>query len=177
MPSTLVKETLTVAAISTQFGNGAIGVATGQKEMFKGKEREKLEFISFNDGVGIPVKSLSVGETYEFELAISDKGKRYVNAIPSLSNGEQQHHVSNVTATDNVKTTFKKSGGGIGSSVDWAAKDRAMAAGGILHDAAALVAPTIVEGMTAASVASKVEDIALELVSTKHRLENALKSK
>lgn len=59
--------------------------------------------------------------------------------------------------------------------VDWAAKDRAMAAGGILHDAAALVAPTVTKTTKLEDILANVQNVAVGLVAVKRAVEEALK--
>jgi len=166
--ATVVKEKLVVDAVSNKFGDGAIKVGE--------------EWINFNSGVNVPVTDLQKGGTYEFEIAISEKGKskgrRYINKVLSLqdsaaqydplvksSNGEELAKEA-VSLTSEIK------------KVDWAAKDRAMAAGGILHDAAALVSATVNKGNTIGSydeVAKAVQEIAVRLVAVKRAVEEKLK--
>lgn len=138
MPATIVKEKLKVSAISTKFGNGAIGVSTGEVD---DTGRDKLEFISFNKNVNVPVTDLEKGGVYEFELSIADNGKRYVNKVLSLQEGGAVPPKAAVKgkkkAASNVTTT------GDGKEAYWVAKNDSQKLGGLFHDAATITAAII----------------------------------
>lgn len=58
---------------------------------------------------------------------------------------------------------------------DWAAKDRSMNAGGLMHDAAALVAPTVTAQTKLKDILKNVEAVALGLVDVKLKVEAKIK--
>jgi len=159
--TTIVKEQLTVKrmipAAKAKFGKGAIIVT------FNGKD----EFINFNDGVN--ESDIQDGKTYLLELSISDKGKRYLNKVV-----KEVTHSEPVTSKKEVHSKTKKDmKAEVTDKVDWAAKDRAMAAGGILHDAAALVAANA-GGLSHDEIVGMVRNMAVSLVDVKHAVEEEL---
>ena len=78
-------------------------------------------------------------------------------------------------ATVKVRETNKNTTSSNTGGVDWAAKDRAMAAGGLMHDAAALVAPLVNDNSEVELILEMVEEIAVGLVKVKHKVEEELK--
>lgn len=160
MPSTIVKEKLKVLAISTKFGKGAIGVDSGEVDE---QGNAKLQFISFNKNVNVPVTDLQTDGTYEFELSISEKtGKKYVNKVLSLGTTGVETAVN-----QEPRTTSSTSSTGKSPSY-WAAKDESQKLGGLFHDAATLTA-AVLSLMTQQETESKMHDVfnhALEVVIT-----------
>lgn len=157
--STLVNDTVTVKrfipAEKSKYGKASIIVT------FNGKD----EFIDFNKGVDAV---LEAGKTYSVELSISEKGKRYLNKVlgpnPATAAPKKSVAAKPVKAhTEEAKT----------DKVDWAAKDRAMAAGGLMHDAAALFSPNAV-GLSNDEIIERVTDLAVKLVSVKRAVEKEL---
>lgn len=58
---------------------------------------------------------------------------------------------------------------------DWAAKDRAQAIGGLMHDAANLVAPVITKTTKLEDIMSRMEETVLGLIDIKLKAEDKLK--
>lgn len=162
--TTLVKDVITIEGIipaaKSKFGKGSVVVK------FNGRD----EYLNFNEGVS--EAAFEKGSTYEVELSISEKGKRYLNKVfGKVVEGKP------VTQKKETPPKAKKEAPAFHSAtetkVDWAAKDRAMAAGGILHDAAALFAPNA-SGLSADEVISGVQEIAVKLVTVKRAVEKEL---
>lgn len=160
--STLIKDTITVDGVITaeqsKFGKGSIIIT------FNGNK----EYLNFNDGVS--EADFEVGKTYSVELSVSDKGKRYLNKVF----GEAKAVTSKKEVPPKAKKEVPASSHAVvKTEVDWAAKDRAMAAGGIMHDAAALFAPNAA-GLSADEIITGVQDLAVKLVTVKRAVEKEL---
>jgi len=132
MPVTLVEEILKVAIVTTKYGNGAVGISTGQKGA---DGKDQLEFLSFNDNCNVPVTDLEKGGTYNFQLLISSKGKRYVNKVLSLEKGDFVTKTKSYDEVSKPSMTSTKPSSMSTSNKDayWEAKDKRISRQGIIQ--------------------------------------------
>jgi len=118
-----------------------------------------------------------VGEEVSFDAAHDEKYNSYTAKTPVVLGGTPAGGPV-VTSSAKPAVAYTKKYTPKASStadVDWAAKDRSMNAGGLMHDAAAIAASLVDKKAGATAALALCEEIALGLVDVKLKVEAKIK--
>ena len=107
-----------------------------------------------NTAKKLDINSFESGKTYEVVIETNDKGYKTVT----------KNITAELNASEPIPATLKQAvATPQKANVDWAAKDRSMLIGGMMHDAATLCAPNA-QGLTVKQIAEMMREMMLELV-------------
>ena len=119
-----------------------------------------------------------VGEEVSFDAAHDEQYNSYTAKTPVVLGAAPEGGpalTSSAKATPKAYTKKFTPKSSSGDGVDWAAKDRSMNAGGLMHDAAAITAALLDKKANATAAIALCEEIALGLADVKVKLEEKIK--